>query len=93
MVASLHVRVCFGRNATQEAHAFRHCDAAGLDRSSVRAAIVADLAARKASLSAGPNRCDVCINGLRIEFIAYKFMDGAINVGRITPISQALADE
>lgn len=86
MVTNRHLRVCFGRTVTQEAHAFRHCDAVGIERHSVRAAIVADLAAREGELLGGPNRCRVCIDGQWFEFLAYKFMDGAINVGRITPI-------
>ena len=93
MVASPHVRVCFGSNSAQEAHAFRHCDAVGLDRGSVRVAITSALAAHKAVLSVGPNRCRVRIDGLWVEFIAYKFVNGAINVGRITPISQTPATE
>lgn len=93
MVASPHVRVCFGGNSAQEAHAFRHCDAVGLNRRSVRVAITAYLAVHKAVLSAGPNRCRVRVDGQRVEFIAYKFVNGAINVGRITPIRQTPASE
>lgn len=83
----MHVQ--FGRNSAQAAHAFRHCAAAGLDRQSVLAAIVAQLKVRYAALHAGANRYQVSFGGIWIEYIAYKFADGAINVGRITPVNPA----
>jgi RHS repeat-associated protein len=76
--------VRFGKDASQESHAFRHIDAAGLDRGVVRNAIEKDISSRASSMKDGLNNDRVNVNGTQVDYASYKFPDGTINVGRIT---------
>jgi len=78
------VVVRFGRNANQESHAFRHIDEVGLDRGAVRDAIQNDLTEKGTSLKDGLYNGRVNVNGVDVDYAAYKLPDGTINVGRIT---------
>ena len=78
-------KVRFGKNANQESHAFRHVDEAGLDRGAVRDSIKQDLSKVGDSLKEGLYNGRVNVNGTQVDYAAYKFPDGTINVGRITP--------
>lgn len=75
----------FGKDANQESHAFRHVDKAGLDRGAVRDAIKEDLSKVGNSLKDGLYNGRVNVNGTQVDYAAYKFSDGTINVGRISP--------
>jgi hypothetical protein len=48
-------------------------------------AIQKDLSKVGADLKDGPYAGFVIINGTRLDYSAFKFSDGTINVGRITP--------
>jgi len=75
----------FGKNENQKFHTFRHVDEAGLDREAVRDSIKQDLSKVGKSLKDGPYNGRVNVNGTQVDYVAYKFSDGTINVGRITP--------
>ena len=77
-------KVRFGKNENQEYHAFRHVDEAGLDRQAVRDSIKQDLSRVGDSLKEGLYEGRVSVNGTQVDYNAYKFADGSINVGRIT---------
>jgi hypothetical protein len=85
MVCTAGGGVSFGRVPSQVTHAFRHCDATGLDRSRVRSAILADSRRPKLALRFGLNHGWVKTDGVWLHYVAYLFPDGAINVGRIIP--------
>ena len=75
----------FGANANQEAHAFRHVLAYGLDRDAIEQAIRSDLGSRLGSIPEGLYNGTVVVNGVAIKYASYRFQGGIINVGRITP--------
>ncbi|MDN3575700.1 hypothetical protein QWZ03_02810 [Chitinimonas viridis] len=77
--------VRFGKDANQEYHTFLHIEKAGLDRSAVQDAIKGDLSKVGNSLKEGLYNGRVNVNGTQVDYAAYKFSDGTINVGRITP--------
>lgn len=78
-------KVRFGKDANQERHAFRHTDKAGLDREAVRDAIKKDLSKQAETMKEGLVNGQVKVNGINVDYAAFKFSDGTINVGRITP--------
>lgn len=78
-------KVQFGRVANQVSHAFRHTDKAGLNREAVKQAIQVDIAKIANSLPKGQYNGSVNINGIQVDYSAFKLADGTINVGRITP--------
>jgi filamentous hemagglutinin len=78
-------QVRFGSNSNQEFHVFRHLENAGLDREAVKDAIERDLSRLFGSLRNGLYNGRVTVNGVDIDYAAFKFPDGRINVGRITP--------
>jgi RHS repeat-associated protein len=75
--------VRFGNDARQLSHAMRHLAPAGLDSAAVQAAIQADLSANAAAIQAGLNIRHVTVAGQELQYNAYLFEDGIINVGRI----------
>ncbi len=74
----------FGNNGNQILHAFRHTDDAGLDRESVENAVRGDLISRFDKLQDGLNYGHVIVDGQNLDYNAYKFSNGDVNVGRIT---------
>ncbi|MBI3452643.1 MAG: hypothetical protein HY057_07425 [Rhodospirillales bacterium] len=77
----------FGANEAQRDHAFRHVDGIGLNRTQIENAIRNDLRPIARSMSDGLYKGSTSVNGIRIDYHAYKLSDGTINVGRITPPS------
>ncbi|MFC5740099.1 RHS repeat domain-containing protein [Dyella tabacisoli] len=77
--------VQFGKVANQIAHTFRHVGKIGLDSQLVQNAIKEDLSKVASSLSAGQHNGSVIVNGVKLDYSAFKLPDGTINVGRITP--------
>ena len=73
----------FGRTAEQTAHAFRHIHGI-VDTTNAMNAIARDLRGAEAALNQGRNIRNVVVDGVGITYIAFRFEDGAINVGRIT---------
>ena len=55
-----------------------------IPRDQVMTSIRSDLSG--VPLAAGPHNGLVVVNGVRIRYAAYRFFDGTINVGRITPL-------
>ncbi|WFP06235.1 hemagglutinin repeat-containing protein [Achromobacter spanius] len=78
-------KIQFGRVENQTNHTFRHVEAAGFQREVVGRAIQKDLSKAGVNLKDGPYAGFVIVNGIRLEYSAFKFPDGTINVGRITP--------
>ena len=77
--------VQFGNDANQIAHAFRHVDAAGLDRAAVQNAIRTDLETAEARIAPGqPLNQTIQVGGQNITYTAFKLPNGVVNVGRIT---------
>ncbi|PRD40391.1 hypothetical protein C5748_27270, partial [Phyllobacterium phragmitis] len=75
--------VSFGRNANQDYHVWRHVeDELGMSRQRVQDAVVADLLPA-GNLSSGLNVRFVTIDGVRLQYNAFKLPDGTINIGRI----------
>src|SRR5215831_12155592 len=76
--------VRFGTDENQVHHTFRHTDQLGLNRDAISNAIRADLAQR-GPISPGANMTgNVIVGGVTLEYRAFAFADGTINVGRIT---------
>ncbi|MFC0400659.1 hypothetical protein [Paraburkholderia rhizosphaerae] len=75
----------FGRVENQVSHTFRHVEAAGFDRQVVQNAIQKDLLRVTASLPQGQYTGSVIVDGVKLDYSAFKLPDGTINVGRITP--------
>ncbi len=75
----------FGRDQNQVSHTFRHIDEIGLERVIVRFAILQFLEPVQSTLPLGLTVGSVEAKGVRLDFRAYKFIDGTINVGRINP--------
>jgi len=71
-------RICATR------HTFRHVEEAGIDTQAAENAIRNDLAGKGASLPQGRTTGQVYVQGRVLQYNAYKFLDGTINVGRIT---------
>lgn len=74
----------FGRTGNQISHTFRHTDAVGLDQLEVRLAILAHLQLMEDAMPVGAYTGNVQVKGASLEYRAYRFNDGIINVGRIT---------
>ncbi len=75
----------FGNDANQVAHAFRHVDAAGLDRAVVQNAIRDDLETAGANIVPGqPFNQTIQVGNRSVTYTAFKLPNGAVNVGRIT---------
>ena len=79
------VAVQFGKVENQISHTFRHVEKAGFDRAVVQDAIKQDLSKAVGSLSGGQYNGSVVVNGIKLDYSAFKLPDGTINVGRITP--------
>jgi hypothetical protein len=77
-------QVKFGSNSNQAYHTFRHVEEAGIDTQAAENAIRNDLAGKRASLPQGRTTGQVYVQGRVLQYNAYKFPDGTINVGRIT---------
>ncbi|WP_250454533.1 hypothetical protein [Caballeronia sp. ATUFL_M2_KS44] len=75
----------FGRVENQVSHTFRHIEAAGFDRDVVQSAIQTDLSRLADSIPQGQYIGSVTVNGVKLDYSAFKLPDGTINVGRITP--------
>ncbi len=81
---TVETTIQFGRVENQVYHTFRHVEAAGLDRAVVSGAIRSDLSSMAANMQNGLYNGRVVINGIQVEYAAYKLPSGVINVGRIT---------
>ena len=75
--------ISFGKNENQVHHTFRHIDEAGLNRGEVSQAIRQDLGTTN-KLPQGLNRGTIQVQDKVLEYRAFKFNDGTVNVGRIT---------
>jgi len=76
--------VQFGKGANQVSHAFRHTDALGLDREVVKSAVETHFRGVSANVVAGkPFNQIIEVAGQKIQYTAFKFQDGMINIGRI----------
>lgn len=75
----------FGEVENQISHTFRHIEAIGLDRSVVKDAISSDLGKIASSPSMSLYNGFVIVNGIRLDYVAYRLPDGTINIGGITP--------
>ena len=73
----------FGANANQASHTFRHIDDLGLARDAVASAIRTDMSAASLQIGQGVTR-SVTVNGIDLTYRAHRYMDTAINIGRIT---------
>lgn len=75
--------VSFGRNANQDYHVWRHVeDELGMSRQRVQDAVLADLPP-VADLTDGLNVRFVNVDGVRLQYNAFKLPDGTVNIGRI----------
>ncbi len=75
--------VSFGRSSNQDYHVWRHVEGElGMSRQRVQAAVVADLPP-VADLSSGLNVRFVNVDGVRLQYNAFKLPDGTVNIGRI----------
>ncbi len=75
--------ISFGRNTNQDYHVWRHIeDELGMNRKSVRDAIIADLPPTT-KLSDGLNVGFVTVDGVSLQYNAFKLPDGTVNIGRI----------
>lgn len=77
--------VNFGKVENQISHTFRHIEAIGLNRDVVKNAISNDLSKMVSSMPMNPYTGSVLVNGIKLDYVAYKLPDGTINIGRITP--------
>lgn len=76
--------VSFGRNPNQVFHTFRHIEQIGMSRASTSRVISSDLARVAKSVAPGTSITrTISIGSIRIEYRAYKFGDGTMNVGSI----------
>jgi RHS repeat-associated protein len=80
-----NLEIHFGRNQNQINHATRHVEAKGLNADAVKDAVRTDLSKPGANLSPGLNKSSVTVDGVKVDYAAFKGADGAINVGRMTP--------
>lgn len=74
----------FGKVENQVNHTFRHVVKAGFNRQAVQDAIQYDLQKIGNALPEGQYNGSVTVNGVKLEYSAFKLPDGVINVGRIT---------
>jgi hypothetical protein len=79
------VQVQFGKVKNQVSHTFRHVEEAGFNRKVVQDVITQDLLKVAKSWPNGQYNGSVAVNGVRLDYSAFKLPDGTINVGRITP--------
>jgi RHS repeat-associated protein len=84
VVVSTRRTIQFGKTENQIDHAFRHIGKAGLDRATVRSTIVDDLAGLADDVPQGLTKRSVVVDGVKLDYNAYKLPDGTVNVGRIT---------
>ncbi|WP_345891761.1 hemagglutinin repeat-containing protein [Burkholderia sp. Tr-860] len=75
----------FGANDNQSSHTFRHVIGRGYDANAVQSAVTDNLNKIGASLPQGQYTGTVVVNGTTFNYSSYKFPNGTINVGRITP--------
>ena len=75
----------FGRFPNQVAYTFRHVEAAGLERNAMQTAISSDIVRLGANFPNNPYNGSIVVNGIKIDYVAYKLPDGTVNIGRITP--------
>jgi hypothetical protein len=75
----------FGKVENQVYHTFRHVEKIGLDREIIQQAITEDLSNAASNLVDGLNKRSVIVNGIPLDYVAFKLPDGTINIGRITP--------
>jgi len=80
--SNVNSNVQFGNNPNQEYHTFRHTDELGLNRLDVRNAIETNLKSTFIEVGKPFNQV-ITVNGQSIQYTAYKFSDGTINIGRI----------
>ena len=78
------LNIQFGNNPNQIYHAFRHTDDLGLDRESVKKAVIADLSKCANQVPNGkPFNQKITVNGIDLQYTAFKLKNGTLNVGRI----------
>ncbi|VEJ21498.1 Cell wall-associated polypeptide CWBP200 [Neisseria animaloris] len=78
------VPIQFGNNPNQIYHAFRHTDELGLDRERVKKAVIDDLSKCAHQVQPGkPFNKQIKVDGVDIQYTAFKLKDGTLNVGRI----------
>ncbi len=75
----------FGKGENQAWHAFRHVERIGLDREIVKETILQDFSKVVDSLPKGQYNGSVTVEGVRLDYSAFKLPDGTVNIGRITP--------
>ena len=73
----------FGRNQNQIDHAFRHTDRLRLSRDRVQQEILRDIAERT-DIVDGLNQGTVNVDGVPVDYHAFRLPNGTINIGRIT---------
>ena len=78
----------FGKNENQIYHTFRHVYEIGLNRGVIQDAIIEYLNNSATKLVDGLNKRSVTVDGIPLDYVAFKLPDGTINVGRITPPRQ-----
>ena len=74
----------FGSNENQSYHTFRHTDDLGLNRQDVEDAVLADIMNNVGEISPGLNKGTTVVDGVEIDYHAFRLADGTINIGRIT---------
>ncbi|MGL4426335.1 MAG: hypothetical protein ACRCUQ_01060, partial [Alphaproteobacteria bacterium] len=74
----------FGRVENQVKHTFRHIEAAGLNKDIIQNAIQKNLSKIADKLPSGHYNGSVTIKNRAIQYSAFKFDSGVVNVGRIT---------
>ena len=83
-LSSLNKNIQFGNNLNQEYHAFRHTDALNIDRAALSATITNDMRSASSQIVTGqPLNRVVNVNGVRVQYTAYKLPNGTINIGRM----------
>jgi len=76
--------VQFGKTENQIYHAFRHTDELGLDRKAVQSSIETHFRSVSSEIVEGtPFNQLVEVEGIKIQYTAFKLSDGTINIGRI----------
>jgi RHS repeat-associated protein len=85
--AAARLTVQFGRVANQVAHTFRHIDHLGLNRETVKAAVLQDLQGVASQLTPGkPLNQVIEVEGVKLQYTAYQLANGVVNVGRINEV-------
>lgn len=76
--------VQFGKTKNQEYHTFRHTNDLGLNRELVQTSVEIHLKTVSSQITTGkPFNQIIEIGGQKIQYTAFKFPDGTINIGRI----------